>query len=180
MDMNSYFYYDSELGRVGVAENGFALTHVQFEEEEPPLRGEERETPLLKEAAAQLKEYFAGLRKEFDLPLSPKGTDFQQKVWAALQRIPYGETRSYRQVAEAVGNPRGCRAVGMANNRNPISILIPCHRVIGKDGGLVGYGGGLDRKKWLLALEKEQREELPDLGKRQGEKPSDAEKGPKR
>ncbi|WP_165072424.1 methylated-DNA--[protein]-cysteine S-methyltransferase [Desulfovibrio sp. ZJ200] len=112
-----------------------------------------QESPILRRARAQLEEYLAGRRRSFDLPLAPRGTDFQRKVWEALTRIPYGETRSYKQIAEAVGCPRGCRAVGLANNRNPISIVIPCHRVIGADGSLVGYGGGLPLKKALLRLE---------------------------
>lgn len=112
-----------------------------------------QESPILRRARAQLEEYLAGRRRSFDLPLAPSGTDFQRKVWEALTRIPYGETRSYKEIAEAVGCPRGCRAVGLANNRNPISIVIPCHRVIGADGRLVGYGGGLPLKKALLRLE---------------------------
>ncbi|WP_165176680.1 methylated-DNA--[protein]-cysteine S-methyltransferase [Desulfovibrio sp. ZJ369] len=112
-----------------------------------------QESPILRRARVQLEEYLAGRRKSFELPLAPRGTDFQRKVWEALTRIPYGETRSYKQIAEAVGCPRGCRAVGLANNRNPISIVIPCHRVIGADGRLVGYGGGLPLKKALLRLE---------------------------
>jgi len=111
------------------------------------------ETPLLTEAAQQLSDYFAGHRRTFDLPLAPKGTDFQQSVWRALTEIPYGETRSYGEIAKALGNPNASRAVGMANHRNPIPIIIPCHRVIGADGSLTGYGGGLPRKKYLLALE---------------------------
>lgn len=113
----------------------------------------DEETPLLREAGRQLKAYLAGRLRDFDLPLAPQGTPFQQKVWAALAAIPYGETRSYKQVAEAVGCPRGCRAVGLANNRNPIAIVIPCHRVIGADGALVGYGSGLPIKECLLRLE---------------------------
>ena len=108
---------------------------------------------LLEKAAKELKEYFQGKRREFDLPLSVKGTAFQMKVWRALQEIPYGETRSYGEIAEAIGKPKAARAVGMANNRNPVSIIIPCHRVIGADGKLVGYGGGLDAKEYLLELE---------------------------
>lgn len=111
------------------------------------------ETPLLREARRQLEAYLAGRLRDFDLPLAPRGTPFQLKVWRALTRIPYGETRSYKQIAEAVDCPRSCRAVGMANNRNPISIVIPCHRVIGADGTLVGYGGGLPIKECLLRLE---------------------------
>ena len=111
------------------------------------------ETPLLTEAAKQLLEYFSGNRTSFDLPLAPSGTEFQQKVWQALQTIPYGETWSYKKVAEAIGNPKASRAVGMANNKNPIAIMIPCHRVIGANGKLVGYAGGLDIKSTLLELE---------------------------
>lgn len=115
-------------------------------------------SPLLTEAKKQLDEYFAGKRKIFSLPLSFQGTAFQIRVWEALQKIPYGETWYYGQLAEAVGNPRACRAVGMANNRNPLPILIPCHRVIGKNGSLTGYGGGLDIKEKLLSLEQRYRE----------------------
>lgn len=115
-------------------------------------------SPLLTEAKKQLDEYFAGKRKIFSLPLSFQGTAFQIQVWEALQKIPYGETWYYGQLAEAVGNPRACRAVGMANNRNPLPILIPCHRVIGKNGSLTGYGGGLDIKEKLLSLEQRYRE----------------------
>jgi methylated-DNA-[protein]-cysteine S-methyltransferase len=111
------------------------------------------ETPLLKKAAQELQEYFIGKRKRFDLPLSPQGTDFQQKVWKALQDIPYGAVCSYKDIARAIGNEKACRAVGGANNKNPISIIIPCHRVIGANGSLVGYGGGIEIKKQLLALE---------------------------
>ena len=102
----------------------------------------------------QLDEYFAGARKAFDFPYRMHGTLFQEKVWAALRDIPYGETRSYKDIAEAIGQPKASRAVGMANHANPIFIAIPCHRVIGADGSLVGYGGGLEMKKSLLALEK--------------------------
>lgn len=106
-------------------------------------------TPF-REAGAQLVEYFAGRRTEFDLPLRPVGTDFQRRVWEQLCRIPFGETRSYAQLADMIGNPRACRAVGLANGRNPIGIVIPCHRVIGANGSLTGYGGGLPRKAFLL------------------------------
>lgn len=102
----------------------------------------------------ELDEYFQGKRKTFDIPLRTHGTAFQEKVWAALRAIPYGEVRSYKEVAEAIGHPRAYRAVGMANNANPIFIIVPCHRVIGADGSLTGYGGGLPMKKALLSLEK--------------------------
>ena len=116
-----------------------------------------KETPLNKEAATQIKEYLKGSRKDFDLPLKPEGTDFQLRVWQALLAIPYGETRSYQEIAEQAGNIKACRAVGLANNRNPIAIIIPCHRVIGKNGSLTGYGGGLEIKARLLELEKNNR-----------------------
>lgn len=111
------------------------------------------ESPLLASAKRQLAEYFAGARRRFDLPLAPRGTPFQLRCWEALLKIPYGRTASYAEIARAVGSPRACRAVGMANNRNPIAIIIPCHRVIGADGKLTGYGGGLDVKAFLLRLE---------------------------
>lgn len=110
-------------------------------------------TPLLAELAKQLAEYFLGQRREFTLPLAPQGTPWQHRVWDALLQIPYGETRSYGAVARLAGNPKAARAVGHANNRNPIPILIPCHRVIGADGSLIGYAGGMDVKRELLALE---------------------------
>lgn len=110
-------------------------------------------TPLLAEGKKQLLEYLHGQRREFDLPLKPQGTPFQRKVWTALQEIPYGQVRSYRDIALASDCPKGFRAVGMANNRNPIPIIIPCHRVIGANGSLVGYAGGLELKQALLALE---------------------------
>lgn len=114
----------------------------------------EPETELLKKAGDQLTEYFQGKRKVFDLPLEPAGTEFQKKVWRALCTIPYGQTRSYGEIATQIGNPKACRAVGGANNKNPIMIFIPCHRVIGADGSLVGFGGGLYAKKYMLDLEK--------------------------
>ena len=119
-----------------------------------PARGTRNDAnPLLASAAAQLREYFAGERRQFDLPVEPQGTDFQRRVWRELGEIPYGETRNYRQGADAVGAPRAVRAVGAANGRNPLPIVVPCHRVIGADGRLVGYAGGLAVKKVLLDLE---------------------------
>ena len=109
---------------------------------------------LTAQVCRQLDEYFAGTRRAFDFPCRLRGTPFQRKVWAALCRIPYGETRTYKQIAEAVGSPKACRAVGMANHVNPICIAVPCHRVIGANGALTGYGGGLDMKAALLRLEK--------------------------
>ncbi|MFB0921402.1 MAG: methylated-DNA--[protein]-cysteine S-methyltransferase [Oscillospiraceae bacterium] len=126
-----------------------AICHVLFTNEKSG--GEP--SKLSDAAAKQLREYFAGKRRDFDLPLDAQGTAFQKKVWTALMEIPYGETRSYKDIAEAVGSPKGFRAVGGANHNNPISIIIPCHRVITADGGLGGYGGGLDIKTLLLELE---------------------------
>ena len=120
---------------------------------EPDPRG--REVEPFKAAADQLDAYFAGELTRFDLPLAPRGSEFQQRVWAALQEIPYGRTESYGELAERIGSPGGARAVGLANGKNPIGIIIPCHRVVGADGSLTGYGGGLDRKQQLLDLELE-------------------------
>lgn len=108
---------------------------------------------VLKEAAAQLDAYFSGSLRHFSVPLAPKGSTFQKAVWQALLAIPYGETRSYKDIAQTVGSPKGFRAVGMANNKNPLAIFIPCHRVVGANGALTGYAGGLDMKKYLLDLE---------------------------
>lgn len=149
--MNSKYHYETPIGRVCIEENGSAITGLYFDSERS---GEEKETPLLKEAYRQLTEYFQKKRKSFDLPLMPKGTDFQKKVWEALRAIPYGETRSYGEIARQIGNEKACRAVGGANNKNPIMIFIPCHRVIGADGSLTGFGGGLPAKKYMLELEK--------------------------
>lgn len=152
--MEKGFCYQTPLGKIVLIENGSAITRLIFSEVLP--EGVNcTETPLLKKAVLELQEYFAGTRKRFDLPLSPQGTDFQQKVWKALQDIPYGAVVSYKDIALAIGNEKACRAVGGANNKNPISIIIPCHRVIGADGSLVGYGGGLEIKRRLLALEKQ-------------------------
>ena len=140
----------TSIGEITLFADESAVTGLSFGAltEELP-----RETPLLREAERQLQAYLAGTLQVFTLPLRPKGTEFQQKVWRALQTIPYGQTICYSQLAERVGNPRACRAVGLANNRNPLPIFIPCHRVIGKNGSLVGYGGGLPVKEHLLALE---------------------------
>lgn len=119
--------------------------------------GQDSVSPVLELAARQLAEYFAGERRVFTVPLSPAGTPFQKGVWEALQSIPYGETSTYGAVAQRIGNPKACRAVGMANNRNPLPIFIPCHRVVGRGGSLTGYAGGLDRKQFLLDLERGKR-----------------------
>ncbi len=154
MIMKNIFFYSTMVGRIGIADNGAAITNLYFSNHSVPPGANLQETALIKMAADQLYEYFDGIRKSFDFPLAPAGTAFQQKVWNALQAIPYGETRSYKEVAEHIHQPAASRAVGMANNRNPLAIFIPCHRVIGANGKLVGYGGGLDVKEKLLGLEK--------------------------
>ena len=156
--MNSYTHVDSPVGRLLLCSDGIALTGLYMDVPGHAPRGLERgvrngDAEPLRDAARQLAEYFAGGRREFDLPLRLQGTDFQRRVWQVLTEIPYGETRSYRELAKRIDNPRGFRAVGLANGRNPISILVPCHRVIGADGSLTGYGGGVERKRWLLAHE---------------------------
>ena len=150
--MKRFVMVQSPVGDLTLTEENGALTGLYFGRRS--LEGEEGLTALLERASRQLEEYFAGKRKQFDLPLSLRGTEFQRQVWAALRDIPYGETRSYGQIAQAIGRPKAVRAVGMANHRNPISIIVPCHRVVGADGSLTGYGGGLENKKFLLALER--------------------------
>jgi len=153
--MTYTYFHNFPIGEVGIAETDGAISHVYFDDTtNKPKNAEVKETPLIKRAEVQLREYFAGKRTEFDLPLALEGTEFQLKVWKALQDIPFGIVRSYKDIAVAVGNVKACRAVGMANNRNPISIIVPCHRVVGHNGKLVGYGGGLPTKEYLLELEK--------------------------
>ncbi len=139
----------SPVGILTLTEENGAITELLF----GACRPQGEKSALLAEAERQLDEYFAGKRRAFHLPLNPEGTEFQKKVWNALRGIPCGETRSYGDIARAVGSPRAFRAVGMANHSNPISIIIPCHRVIGADGSLTGYGGGLYIKTFLLELE---------------------------
>lgn len=147
--------FDSPLGLMGVAANDAGLTYVHMGVEEiPPEWGPEEATPVLAAAEEQLTAYFAGDLKEFDLPLGAVGTAFQQRVWAELVKIPYGQTWSYLEVAERLGDRKAVRAVGLANGRNPIAIVVPCHRVIGANGKLTGYAGGLWRKERLLSLER--------------------------
>jgi methylated-DNA-[protein]-cysteine S-methyltransferase len=139
-----------------VAGDSGALEEIRFEGVPPEGAAEDAGNPILQRAADQLRAYFAGELKEFDLPLAPRGTDFQQTVWSTLRTIPYGQTRSYSQIAVTIGSPKAVRAVGAANGRNPIPIVIPCHRVIGASGKLVGFGGGLPLKRKLLDLESSQ------------------------
>jgi len=146
-------YYDFPFGKFAMAEDGSGITDICLATDSLTGILNTCETPLLREAKQQLTEYFSGSLAQFSLPLSLRGTNFQLLVWSALQNIPYGETKSYKQVAAAAGNPQAARAVGMANHRNPVMIVIPCHRVIGANGSLVGYSGGLSLKEKLLALE---------------------------
>lgn len=155
--MKTICWRESPIGPLGVGEEDGAITLILFAGQQPPEGYREGETPLLEEAWAQLERYFTGELRQFSLPLAPAGTPFQQAVWRALEEIPYGETRSYGEIAGQVGRPKASRAVGAANHRNPIPIVIPCHRVIGAGGTLTGYGGGLDRKRLLLDLERQNR-----------------------
>lgn len=147
-----FLVFDTPLGQMALAEESGALTRLFLPGEGIP-RLVSRETPLLSKGRDEIMAYLRGERRSFDLPLDPMGTPFQQAVWAELRRIPYGETRSYAQVAAGIGKPKAVRAVGQANHRNPLPIFIPCHRVIGASGKLTGYGGGLDLKEKLLELE---------------------------
>ena len=144
------FYYQTKIGRIKIAQEGDAIVEINVTESE---KESEKETPLIKKTIKELEEYFEGKRKFFDIPISIKGTEFQEKVWEALLRIPYGETKSYEDIAKMIGCPKGARAVGMANHNNKIIIIIPCHRVIGKNGKLIGYAGGLPVKEKLLQIE---------------------------
>ncbi|MEO6502130.1 MAG: methylated-DNA--[protein]-cysteine S-methyltransferase [Jatrophihabitantaceae bacterium] len=144
-------YVDSPLGPLLLTGDGQALTGLYTEQHgRKPTELGERDDAEFAQARAELEEYFAGRRDDFDVPLNPRGTAFQRAVWQALRQIRYGSTMSYRQVAEQVGNPKAVRAVGSANSRNPISIIVPCHRVVGSDGKLIGYAGGFSAKRWLL------------------------------
>jgi methylated-DNA-[protein]-cysteine S-methyltransferase len=155
--MSAFSYYESPIGRLLLTSDGTALTGLYMEpsHEARDIGGWAEDAGVAPLAAAirQLTEYFDGTRREFDLPLRLQGTTFQTRVWRELTAIPYGQTWSYGQLAKRIDNPSASRAVGLANGRNPISILVPCHRVIGADGSLTGYGGGLERKRWLLAHE---------------------------
>lgn len=152
MTMRQIGKITSFVGLLSIEEEDGYIVKVDFGE----LQGVDylpENTPLMKQAEKELQEFQLGQRTQFTLPLNPQGTPFQKKVWAQLLEIPKGETRSYQEVANAIGNEKASRAVGMANNRNPIPVFIPCHRVIGKNGALVGYGGGLSIKETLLRLE---------------------------
>lgn len=152
--MKHVWVFEYEIGRIAIAEENEKITDIFLEQKREFSDMKETQTPILLKAAKELEEYFKGTRQTFDVPLFLCGTPFQIAVWNALRAIPYGETRSYKQIAQQIGNPNACRAVGMANNRNPIMIMVPCHRVIGQNKSLTGYGGGLPMKEYLLHLEK--------------------------
>ena len=145
------YSYDTVIGKICIAEKDYCICNVSF----GTLNYTKKETPLIKKTYSQLKEYFDGIRKRFDIPISANGTEFQMKVWKELQKISYGKTTTYKEIAENIGNKNASRAVGMANNKNPIAIIIPCHRVIGSNGDLTGYAGGIKLKQYLLNLEKQ-------------------------
>lgn len=144
----------SPVGPLSLASDGAALTQLEFEgarhAQPSHPRGADK---ILDQARRELDAYFAGKLRAFTVPVAPRGTPFQERVWAELLKIPYGATRSYGALAAAIGSPKGSRAVGLANGRNPVAIIVPCHRVIGADGSLTGYGGGVERKTFLLELE---------------------------
>lgn len=169
--MERLLVLETPIGPLTVAADDTAVTRIGFgdataagrirsgsavpAQTAPAICNRQTAPPLLRQAARELTEYFAGARRKFTFPLAPAGTPFQLRVWEELRAIPYGETRTYGQIAAAAGNPRAARAVGMANNRNPIVLAIPCHRVIGANGSLTGFAGGLDKKTFLLRLEQQ-------------------------
>lgn len=144
------FFYESPIGKIWIVEKENQLYSILYND---TIECEISKTPLLENTVLQLSQYFNGERKIFDIPILLEGTEFQKKVWQTLMKIPYGKTVSYGDIAEQIGHPRASRAVGGANNKNRIPIVIPCHRVIGKNGKFVGYAGGLDKKEFLLNLE---------------------------
>ena len=151
--MINYFCYDTEIGRIKISEKDEKIIGLVFSDykKEDEI---EKETDAIRKTYLQLKEYLSGKRKNFDIEIEMIGTEFQKKVWKELLKIPYGETRSYKDIAIAIGNEKACRAVGNANNKNPIAIIVPCHRVVGSNGSMTGYAGGLDIKEKLLKIEK--------------------------
>ena len=151
--MINYFCYDTEIGRIKISEKDEKIIGLVFSDYKKENEIE-KETELIKKAYTQLEEYLSGKRTEFNIEIEMIGTEFQKKVWKELLNIPYGETRSYKDIAIAIGNEKACRAVGNANNKNPIAIIVPCHRVVGSDGSMTGYAGGLNIKEKLLKIEK--------------------------
>lgn len=152
--MNLWFH-QMAIGKIGIAEECDSITNVYFETDIIPPQYDEQQTSLIKEAFRQLNAYLTGRLREYSLPLAPLGTYFMRDVWEKVRNVPYGRTSSYKDIAIAIGKPKAVRAVGMANNKNPIPLFIPCHRIIGASGKLVGYRGGLTLKQRLLELEKQ-------------------------
>jgi len=153
-----YNEIESPLGKLKLVGSASALVAVLWQQERPnrvklAMLQHDPQQPILIETERQLGEYFAGARNQFDLPLEPTGTEFQKKVWRALQEIPFGQTRSYLDLAKSIGSAKAVRAVGAANGKNPLSIVVPCHRIVGANGTLTGFAGGLEAKAKLLALE---------------------------
>lgn len=148
----TWIYENTPIGKIAISEENNMITNLYFENDQ--IEGTYKETNLIKEAKAQLEEYFEGKRKAFNLPMSLKGTEFQKSVWRALETIEYGKTISYKELAIKVDNDKACRAVGTANSKNPLPVFIPCHRVVNADGKLGGYSGGVHIKKYLLEIEK--------------------------
>jgi methylated-DNA-[protein]-cysteine S-methyltransferase len=161
--MNAIYYYKTAIGIIGIAESDGYITELTFGKKKNSNSFIERETELIKKAHNQLEEYLSNKRKVFKLPLKAEGTEFQRLVWNELQKIPFGEVRFYSEIAKNINSPKAARAVGMACNRNPIAIFIPCHRVIGKDFSLTGFGGGLWLKEYLLNLEKDSPYAFEDI-----------------
>ena len=151
--MNYKYHYQTEIGKIYIAENGNEINFVTFDKTKIPKEYKELETQNIKKCYKEIHEYLNARRKTFTININPSGTAFQKKVWKELIKIPYGNTVTYKDIAKSIGNEQACRAVGMANNKNPIAIIVPCHRVIGKNGDLTGYAGGLGIKKQLLDLE---------------------------
>ena len=151
--MRSRIAWDSPIGRLLIAADDMGICEIRLLKPEDEISTENEKTPLLDQAAKELEEYFAGRRQAFDLPLSASGTAFERTVWQALTDIPFGETRTYGQLAARIGRPKGARAVGGACARNPLLIVVPCHRVIGSSGALTGFAAGMDAKRILLTLE---------------------------
>lgn len=159
--MNYYTTCPSPLGTITLQANENGLLGLWFEVQttQPDDLGQlNAELPVFQQTISELNEYFEGNRTEFSVPITAHGTDFQTQVWKTLTTIPHGETWSYQDLADAIGNPKAVRAVGLANGKNPVSIIVPCHRVIGKSGKLTGYAGGVERKQWLLNLERGKKE----------------------
>ena len=154
-------YYKSPLGPVEIVGSQDSILSLDFVEDMQPENGEL--TFCVKECLKQLDEYFKGERREFFLNLQPAGTEFQKSVWRQLEEIPYGKTTSYGKIADVIGKPNASRAVGSANGKNPIAIIVPCHRVIGSDGSLTGYGGGVWRKRWLIGFERGEVQPSTDI-----------------